>query len=229
MGHDFMFEEHDVMLKARQMQLTYKPFYFNLDVTSDKAQKVVIRSFVGPKFNQFGKLYTFEESRENFYEFDQFVYDLPAGKSVIKKYSKDIYNTIKDRTTYTELYKTVMLAIDGKIEFPLDMSEAHCGYPNRLVFPKGWSSGMPVQFFFIISPYIEPEIPQYSTYDHVISCGVGSGSQYIDNQSFGYPLDRDVYNYKEFFVPNMYFADAKIYHNDTYEDFNSAYVQKYNN
>jgi len=227
MGHDFMFNDRNVMFKARQMRLTHKPFSMSLDITSDKAQKVVIRVYLGPKYDEFGHLIALKENRENFYNIDHFVWDLASGKSVIKRNSVDFYWTINDRTTYTELYKRVMLAIDGKIEFPLDMTEAHCGFPERLLMPRGWVSGMPVQFFFMISPYEEATIPQYSTFDQTKSCGVGSGSRFLDNLPFGYPLDRDIYDETQFMVPNMYIADAKIYYMKNYENFEFENMPQY--
>ncbi|XP_065361706.1 larval serum protein 1 beta chain-like [Calliphora vicina] len=207
----------DKALMARQMRLNHKPFNFEFTIESDKAQKAVIRSFIGPKYDEFGRVLTLTENRENFFELDNFVYELTAGKNFFKRSSNDFYWTIKDRTTYTELYHYVMLAYDGKYEFPLDISEPHCGFPDRLILPRGWEKGMPMQMFFMVTPYVADH-EQFSTFDYAYSCGIGSGTRYVDNMPFYYPFDRVIDEY-EFFVPNMYFKDVKIFHHDTFETY----------
>ncbi|XP_055378958.1 hexamerin-1.1-like [Condylostylus longicornis] len=221
MGYNWMFKEPNVMFKARQWRLNYKPFNMNIEIKSDKAQKVIIKIFLGPKYDEYGKLYTLEENRENFYQIDQFVYDLPAGKSVIKHSSEDFYWNVKDRTTWTELYKRVMLAIDGKMDFTLDMTEAHCGFPERLLIPRGWVKGMPVQMFFMVLPY--QDVKHYEGYNEKISCGVGSGHRFMDNYPFAYPFDRDITDFETFYVPNMHFEDVNIYHLEHYDDYYVGY------
>ncbi|KNE87970.1 hypothetical protein PSTG_18636, partial [Puccinia striiformis f. sp. tritici PST-78] len=62
----------DKSLFARQMRLNHKPFTFDFFVESDKAQKVVIRTFLGPKYDEFGRLISLSENRENFFELDEF-------------------------------------------------------------------------------------------------------------------------------------------------------------
>ncbi|KAM7353713.1 arylphorin subunit C223-like [Cochliomyia hominivorax] len=214
----------DKTLLARQMRLNHKPFDFEFTVESDKPQKVVVRAYLGPKYDEFGRVISLKENRENFMEIDSFIYTLNSGVNNFKRYSKDFYWTVKDRTTYTELYKYVMLAYEGKYDFPLDISEPHCGFPDRLVLPHGWYKGMPMQFFFYITPFTASYEP-FSTYDYTYSCGIGSGVRYIDEMPFGYPFDREIDEY-EFFVPNMYFKDVKIYHKDTFDKY---YGHKYEN
>ncbi|XP_055378959.1 larval serum protein 1 beta chain-like [Condylostylus longicornis] len=221
MGYNWMFNEPNVLFKARQWRLNYKPFNMNIEIKSDKAQKVIMKVFLGPKYDQYGKLYTLEENRENFYQIDQFVYDLPAGKSVIKHSSEDFYWNVKDRTTWTELYKRVMLAIDGKMDFTLDMTEAHCGFPERLLIPRGWVKGMPVQMFFMVLPY--QDVKHYEGYNEKISCGVGSGYRYMDNYPFAYPFDREIVDFETFYVPNMHFEDVNIYHLEQYGEYYTTY------
>ena len=212
----------DKTLLARQMRLNHKPFDFEFKIESDKEQKVVIRAYLAPKFDEFGRVISLTENRQNFMEIDSFMYTLKSGVNEFKRQSKDFYWTIEDRTSYTELYKYVMLAFEGKYEFPLDISEPHCGFPDRLVLPKGWYKGMPMQFFFFVYPFTASYEP-FSTYDYTYSCGIGSGVRHIDEMPFGYPFDREIDEY-EFFVPNMYFEDVKIYHHDTFDKY---YGQKY--
>ncbi|XP_017046327.1 LOW QUALITY PROTEIN: larval serum protein 1 beta chain [Drosophila ficusphila] len=208
----------DKSLFARQMRLNHKPFYYTYTIESDKAQKVVIRAFLGPKFDEFGRTISLAENRMNFMEIDAFAYDLTAGTNMITRKSDQFTWTTKDRTTYTELYHYMMMAFEGKNNFPLDISEPHCGFPDRLVLPMGWEKGMPMQMFFMVVPYVAPAHEQFSTFDYTYSCGIGSGARFVDSMPFGYPFDREIDEY-EFFVPNMYFKDVVIYHTDTMEKY----------
>ncbi|KAH8418500.1 hypothetical protein KR009_005717 [Drosophila setifemur] len=208
----------DKSLYARQMRLNHKPFTYTYTIESDKFEKVVVRAFLGPKFDEFGRTISLAENRMNFMEIDEFFIELKAGHNTITRKSNEFYWTVKDRTTYTELYYYMMMAFDGKYDFPLDISEPHCGFPDRLVLPMGWKKGMPMQMFFMVVPYTAPVHEQFSTFDYTYSCGIGSGARFVDTLPFGYPFDREIDEY-EFFVPNMYFKDVMIYHADTMEPY----------
>ncbi|XP_037709845.1 larval serum protein 1 beta chain [Drosophila subpulchrella] len=208
----------DKSLFARQMRLNHKPFTYTYTIESEKAEKVVIRAFLGPKYDEFGKMISLTENRMNFMEIDEFSFELKAGTNMITRKSSEFYWTAKDRTTYTELYYYTMMAYEGKYAFPLDISEPHCGFPDRLVLPMGWKKGMPMQMFFMVVPYVAPAHEQFSTFDYTYSCGIGSGARYVDSMPFGYPFDREIDEY-EFFVPNMYFKDVTIFHADTMEPY----------
>ncbi|XP_053953854.1 larval serum protein 1 beta chain-like [Anastrepha ludens] len=212
----------DKSLYARQMRLNHKPFHFDITVQSDKQQKVVIRSFYGPKYDEYGRIISLQENRENFVELDEFVYELTVGENVIKRSSDDYLWTVKDRSTYTELYHYVMAAFDGKYELPLDISEPHSGFPDRLLLPKGWESGFPVQLFFHIAPY-QASVEQHSNFDSSYSSGIGSGTRYIDNKPFGYPLDRPIDESELLAMSNIYFMDVSIYHNNTLKQYYEEY------
>ncbi|XP_058462253.1 hexamerin-1.1-like [Malaya genurostris] len=200
----------DFSVYARQKRINHKPFSYTLDVYSENAGKGVVRMFMGPKFYDVKEL---QYLKKYFVEVDQYVYDFVAGKNSIVKNSRDYYWSVRDLTTYTELYKKIMTAYKGGDKFVLDMSEAHCGWPDRLLLPKGLPGGYELTFYFIITPYYTPKVEQYSTYDYTYSCGVGSGSKYIDDLPFGFPFDRDI-NYSYFFTKNMYFKDVYVYHMD---------------
>jgi Hemocyanin, ig-like domain len=151
--------------------------------------------------------------------------DLIIGENFIKRYSKDYFWSVKDRTTYSELYKNLMMAIDGKSDFIYDMSEAHCGFPDRLLLPKGKFGGMPYTFYFIVTPFTSTEKYNYD-YFTKFTCGVGSGMKYFDNFAMGYPFDRPI-DFLYFMTPNMYFKDVMIYHMDMDIDMNATHDMKY--
>ncbi|XP_050082984.1 hexamerin-1.1-like [Anopheles aquasalis] len=201
-----------VVIKARTMRLNHKPFTYKISLTAEKAGKSVVRVFLGPKYDEYGTPYTLNANRENFYELDYFVQELTVGKNVITRTSTHFNGYVKDRTTFYELYRRVMVGYQGGEQFPLDMTEAHCGFPNRLMLPKGKKGGMPYQLFVIVSPYHEPAVPQYTGFDPVLSCGIGSGARYVDSYAFGYPLDRPIDETVFYQVPNAFFQDVVIYH-----------------
>ncbi|XP_055594474.1 hexamerin-1.1-like [Uranotaenia lowii] len=200
----------DFSIYARQKRINHKPFTYTMDVYSEFAGKGVVRMFMGPKFYDMKELQYY---KQYFVELDQYVYDFVAGKNTIVRNSRDYYWSVRDRTSYVELYKKVMSAYKGEDKFALDMSEAHCGFPDRLLLPKGLPSGYEMTFYFIVTPYYAPKTEQFSTYEHSYSCGVGSGSKYIDDLPFGFPFDREI-NFSYFFTKNMYFKDVMVYHSD---------------
>ncbi|XP_055855623.1 larval serum protein 1 beta chain-like [Episyrphus balteatus] len=214
----------DKTLLARQMRLNHIPYNYNIKVQSEQPQKVVVRTYIAPEFDQYGQKIDLLSHRENLLEIDIFTYDIPAGENIIQRNSKDIYYNTNDQTTYTELYKYVMLAYEGKQEFPYGISEAHCGYPARLALPRGWVKGMPMSLFIVISQYNGNE-EQVLSYDYT-TCGIGSGARYVDNRPLGYPFDRKIDNIQEFYVPNMYQKTVKIYHEDKLDKY---YPKKYDN
>jgi hypothetical protein len=203
----------DKTLLARQMRLNHIPYDFIIKVKSEQAKKVIVRTYLAPDFDEYGQKIDIMEQQKYFLVLDAFVYDLPAGSSVIKRNSKESYYTTSDQTTYTELYKYVMLAYEGKQDLPSGISQPIRGYPDRLTLPHGWVKGMPMKMFFMISEF--------------------NGSQYdfpsdhqLDKVSIGYPFDRKINSYKEFLVPNMFFKDVKIYHVDKLDRY---YPLKYAN
>ncbi|KAJ6638511.1 Larval serum protein 2 [Pseudolycoriella hygida] len=210
------YEGEDIYLKARQYRLNHVPFTFELKVSSNRAVESVVRVFIGPKYDEYGHPINVNENRKNFVVLEAFRYDLVSGNNVIRRSSQDFSWFVKDRTTYYELYKSVMSAYKGQTTFTLDMSEAHSGFPNRLLLPKGSKGGYPFQFYFIITPYNAPEVEQYSTFEYTISTGVGSGSRYVDKLPFGYPFDRKI-DSTIWYTPNMYYYDVHIFHKTEFD------------
>ncbi|XP_037937499.1 larval serum protein 1 gamma chain-like [Teleopsis dalmanni] len=207
----------DKTLLARQSRLNHKPYTYEIFVEADKKQDVVFRVFLGPKFDEYGRVFSLNENRQNFVQIDKFFYTLESGKNDVKRSSKDYFYWVGDYTTYTEYYKYIMFAFEGKYDFPLSITEPHCGFPERLVIPHGWVKGMPMQLFFFVTPY-HGDHSQFSNFDYSYSCGVGSGTRYVDELPFGYPFDREIDEF-DFFVPNAFFKDVKIFHEEKYEKY----------
>ncbi|XP_052862475.1 hexamerin-1.1-like [Anopheles cruzii] len=193
---------------ARRDRLNHKPFSYVMNVSSQSAGKGVVRMYMGPRLFNINQL---QYMKKFFVEMDQYVVDLVAGGNEIKRNTRDFFYDIRDRTTYSELYKRTMRAYRGEDQFVLDMSEVHCGWPDRLLLPKGHPEGYPMTFFFIITPHYPPKVPQFSTFNFTYSCGTGSGSKYIDALPFGFPFDREI-NFSNFPTKNMLFTDVSVFH-----------------
>lgn len=201
----------DFVIKARQSRLNHLPFNVKISVKSDKLQKAVVKLFLGPKYDVYGHKIDFHENRKNFFELDHFLATLNPGVNSISRSSNEFVWFVKDRSQYYELYKRLFQSQKPDHKFLIDMSEANCGFPDRLMLPRGKKGGMPYQIFVFIYPYVEPKVKQFSGFDPASSCGVGSGSRYLDDSPFGYPLDRSI-NIKDWHQPNMYFHDVLIYY-----------------
>ncbi|EDW35449.1 GL17278 [Drosophila persimilis] len=202
------------VIKARQHRLNHKPFEFTLDVSADKAQDAIVKVFIGPKYDEHGHVIPLEHNYQNFFELDHFKVHLDAGVTHIKRNSGDFFIWVNDRTTYLELYQKLMDASVSDYKFKLDQSEAHCGVPNRMMLPKGKKGGQVYQFFYMVYPFHETAVAQYTGYDPIISCGIGHGSRYVDALPFGFPFNRPVKHDYYFDVHNFKFFDVKIFHRD---------------
>lgn len=198
------YQGEDFVIKARSKRLNTVPFTYKLGVSCEKATKGVVRTYIGPKKDSFGNVYHVNENKENFVLLDTFVYELQTGKNLIVRNSNDFTFFVKDRTTFYELYKQVMTAYTGGEKYQLHTSEAHTGFPARLMLPKGKRGGMPFQLYFIISPYLPPTTKPHEGY-------IEGGYGYVDALPYGFPFDREI---KEnvWFTPNMQYYDVKIFH-----------------
>lgn len=199
----------DFVVKARQWRLNHLPFTFNLNVYSDRAVKSVVRVFLGPKYDEFNRVFDINVNRENWVLLDLFTYDLTVGNNVITRDSTEFTWFSKDYTTYFDLYKTTMLATAEKTKWDItDTTEGRYGFPDRLMLPKGKKGGMPFQFYFIVSPYIAP-----------------TDEYYIDNLPMGYPFDRKI-DETVWYTPNMYYYDVNIFHKKEI-DVNTVHTTNY--
>jgi len=202
---------NNFVIWARNYRLNHMPFTVKINVNSNKAQKAVVQMFMATVNDANGHPHTTIENAKNYVQMDKWVVDLKQGSNVIARDCEEFSNYVKDRTPYSKLYRLVMQANQGKTEWPMDMSEAHCGFPQRMLLPRGRKGGMPFQFFFIVSPLVQPHTPQFTGYDKNISCGVGSGARYIDNRPLGWPFDRPI-SKLNWDTPNMYTYETMIYH-----------------
>lgn len=68
-------EAERYVIQTRQYRLNHKHFNVRINVNADKASKVAVRIFLGPKFNVHNKEVDFTKELKMFYEMDNFIYD----------------------------------------------------------------------------------------------------------------------------------------------------------
>jgi hypothetical protein len=198
------YQGEDFIIKARSSRLNTVPFTYKLTVSATKPAKGVVRTYLGPKYDSYGNVYHVNDNRENFVLLDVFAYEFTAGKNVISRNSNDFSFFVKDRTTFYDLYKQVMTAVSTGEKYQLHTSEAHTGFPARLMLPKGKKGGMPFQFFFMVTPYTAPTSKPHEGYDEF-------GYGYVDALPYGFPLDREI-DETYWFTDNMHYHDVFIFH-----------------
>lgn len=125
------YEDSKFHIRARQYRLNHKQFTYRVYVNSDKDQEAVVRVYIGPKYDEYGRYINISQNRLNFVHFDHFKYSLKAGENVIKRNSRQNEFYQNDRTSYYDLYKKVLGSLEGNGEFVLDGSEAYFGLPRR--------------------------------------------------------------------------------------------------
>ncbi|XP_069705748.1 hexamerin-like [Periplaneta americana] len=208
--------------RARQTRLNHKPFTYTVDVTSDKAQDVYVRVFLGPKYDYLGREYNINDRRHYFVELDRFPYKVQAGQTTIQRNSRDSYVVTPDYPSYRTLFRKVEDAYQGRDQFYIDRSQRYCGYPERLLLPRGKKGGQAYTFYVIVTPYVQQDAHDFEPYNYksFSYCGVGPNRKYPDDKPLGYPFDRPIYG-KDFYTPNMYFKDVVIFHKKQ-EEVNAA-------
>lgn len=199
--------EHDTFrVQVAQERLNHKPFTYKVNVDSTQDLDAVVKVFLGPKYDEYGRYINLTNNWMNFVQFDHFHYHLKSGQNVITRNSHEIYNYIHDRTTFYELYQKVLGVYNKKQYFQLHESQIMFGFPQRYQLPVGSPDGVKYQFYV----YITKALP-YKT--HTPAHVVGSGVQYVDGYPLGYPLDRPVFYGKIYHaIPNGYFQEATIHH-----------------
>lgn len=79
---------------VRQQRLNHKPFTVTINAVSDKQTEVLVRMYLGPKFDSKGKLFKLNENRLNFFELDEFVHtsELQSYMFFVKTLRVDVIN-----------------------------------------------------------------------------------------------------------------------------------------
>ncbi len=130
------------------------------------------------------------------------------GDNVISRQSKEFTSTVGDYQSFDQIYKQVEEALQGQGPYYIPNQDQQCGFPDRLVLPLGSKDGTPYALYAIISPYSQQE-QQQGNESPVYSC---SGLyNYNDYRPLGYPFDRKINDFNQFYTPNMYFKEVSVY------------------
>lgn len=121
----------DFHINVRQQRLNHKPFTYKLHIKCDRDQKVVVKAFLGPKHDVYGRCLNLTENHINFVELEHFVYDLKTGENIIERNSHDFGYYIPDRTPGRKIYEKVQNALEGNLEFSVDYKQIHFKWPQR--------------------------------------------------------------------------------------------------
>lgn len=100
-------EKENIQIRIRQQRLNHKPFAYRINVNSESTQEAVVRVYLGPKYDEYGRKIDMQENRMNFIELDNFKWQLKVGKNVIERNSRQLYWYAPDRTSYRDIYKKV--------------------------------------------------------------------------------------------------------------------------
>ncbi|KAH8286949.1 hypothetical protein KR018_011398, partial [Drosophila ironensis] len=166
-------------LQQRQLRLQQKDFSYTLEVSSNKTQSVVFRTFLTTSEGQ-------SINREPFYQLDSFLTVIYEGVNQFRRESSNFSGLVGDHISLTELKQFVELAQREEFDFPLNISTPNCGFPRRLILPRG-GRGNPLKMRLLILA---------TTYDfkarqgNELSCDFSKGISRWDELPLGYPFER---------------------------------------
>ncbi|CAG9564770.1 unnamed protein product [Danaus chrysippus] len=192
-------DEIKFQIKMSQNRLNHKPFAVKINVASLVAQKALIKIFIGPKVMP-GEL---AKKKNLFMLLDCFEASLKIGSNVVTRTSNEMTDFSEDLISQDVVYKKVLDTEFGIDALPLKSVSSQIKFPSRLALPKGTSTGLPLQVFVFIAPYIKANIGGSRTNVELNSDAIFSP---------GYPLDLDIEIQDLFNLPNALVKDIIITH-----------------
>lgn len=126
-----------------------------------------------------------------------------SGSNHIVRKSEDSTVTVPDPLS--------LEALASASDSDLDAHSRLCGIPNRLLLPKGKTTGMAFALVVGVTDGNADKATANPEASHS-QCGV-HGETYPDKRPMGYPLDRSIPDIEVFrAVPNMKQAVVKVFH-----------------
>ncbi|KAJ8923135.1 hypothetical protein NQ315_001689 [Exocentrus adspersus] len=206
-------EEHDFNVRVQQNRLNNRPFTYRVTVQSERETRAVIRVFLGPRYDEYGRNINISQNRFNFVLLDYFVYELQSGENVISRNSYDSSLYGQDVTSYRDLYRQVLSGSGSQQSFARSRQN-YFRFPQRFLLPRGSVQGTPYQFYVIAYPYQPRESQLNQDFRSYFYPYVGK-EQFYDSYSLGYPFDRPIVFDQLFYdVPNSYFYETQVYHRE---------------
>ncbi|XP_017777158.1 PREDICTED: larval serum protein 1 alpha chain-like [Nicrophorus vespilloides] len=207
------FAQNSFEVYARQFRLNHKPYNYKIQVSSDKSVDALVKVFIGPKYDEFGHEIEMKHNYMNFFELDRFKYTLKSGKNVIERNSHENKFFNNEHLTFKTLFNQVHKALNGEESFKMQYPAEYYNFPQRMMLPRGDASGKTFQFFVVVTKYEAPTSDAFSEW-------------LVDtHHSMCYPLDRPIKFEEEFWVPNFFAKDVKIYHEKHHDEEKLMYKQ----
>ncbi|KAK4873335.1 hypothetical protein RN001_015364 [Aquatica leii] len=200
---------------VRFTHLQHQPFNYVIRVNNaGAARQGTCRIFLGPKFDERGNPWLFQDQRNLMVEMDRFIVNLRPGENVITQASTRSSVTIPFERTFRNVdvnRPTGGAALD-------QFNFCGCGWPQHMLVFKGTPEGYPCHLFVMISNIADDRINQSTEgqcSDAAVYCGIRD-RLYPDRRSMGYPFDRaprnGVSTLQQFLTPNMRVQDVSIVH-----------------
>ncbi|XP_030569258.1 larval serum protein 1 alpha chain [Drosophila novamexicana] len=182
-ARNFFYEKHFMWphsLQARRHRLQQQPFAITFHLESNRTQSVILRTYLttsGGAINE-----------EPFYQLDSFLTILYKGNNTIRRASRDFLGNIGDHISFTELYHYLSLAEQEQYDFPLNITTPSCGFPRRLILPRGGTAKpLSMRLLILATPYTYKARQGQEMY-----CDFGDGISSWDELPHGYPFERFV-------------------------------------
>ncbi|KAL7732930.1 hypothetical protein ACLKA6_002745 [Drosophila palustris] len=189
-------------MQARRMRLQQRPFRISFNLESNKTQSIILRTYLTTSAGNI--------IEEPFYQLDAFLTVLHAGHNLISRESVDFSGMIGDHLSLSELYHYVRLAERDQFDFPLNITTPSCGFPRRLILPRGGSSrGLSMRLFVMATPY-----NYKARQENELNCDFSSGVSSWDELPLGYPFERLVEEEDELQGAHTMWQTVEIQHED---------------
>nr|XP_053640453.1 hemocyanin A chain-like [Cherax quadricarinatus] len=204
---------NEVSVKTHVSRLNHKPFTVNIHAHADHDDKVTVRVYLQPKYDENHIALDIDEARWGAILLDTFWTEVHAGDNEIKRKSSESSVTIPDRVSFPQLIHDADEAVANGAELPHKDTRA-CGHPQRLLLPKGTSEGLEFWIDVIITSGDDAVHDDSAVNDHGSThgyCGI-HGEKYPDKRAMGFPFDRRIPDLSVFKVPNQHGQQVKIYH-----------------
>ncbi|XP_023936975.1 acidic juvenile hormone-suppressible protein 1-like [Bicyclus anynana] len=201
---------------VQRPQLNHKKFKVRVYVKSEVPKTVVVKFFLAPKYDSKGFEIPLHENTQNFFQFDQFVYELPQGETVIQRDSDaDKVFKVDKWTSGYDIYRKAYNALHGNGQFVIDNNNFFDGFPRRLLIPKGRVGGMPFQFLVYIHEFHAPATPYGTGVNPENTYGIGTGANRMTSYPLRFPLDRPLHEWQIKRLTNFWLQEVQITHKTT--------------
>jgi hypothetical protein len=208
-----------VSVSASVKRLNHKDFNikFEINNNNDAEKHGVVRSFLCPRRDAHGQIFSFEEGRWSCIELDKFWTKLAPGSNTVTRASSDSSVTVPDVPSFKKLIADTEAAIASGEDIHFEDYDRSCGIPNRLLIPKGTTEGME----FVLAVAVtdgetdsQHEILEKQGAHSHSQCGV-HGEKYPDHQPMGFPLDRRIEDERVLLSStNVKYSIVKITHKE---------------